>query len=99
MAVLWNCRKRGEPETNLRLLDVCSKYVSVSMKVLDNAIYFPESCPQASRALLPPTPDVVCVLLCPEEVGIMLHSGSESEHRTSPQPTFLVSTVICSEEN
>ena len=46
------------------------------MKVLDNAIYFPESCSQATRTLLPPTPDAVCVLLCPEEVDIMLHSGS-----------------------
>lgn len=101
MAVLWDCRKRGEPEIHTRILDdVYGKYVSVSVKVLDNAMYFPESCSQATRALLPPSaPDAVCVLPCPEEIDIMYILDPESKQRASSQPTFLASIVICSEEN
>jgi hypothetical protein len=39
IAVLWDHGKKGGPEIHLRLFDdVCGKYVSVSMKVLDSVI-------------------------------------------------------------
>lgn len=91
MAVLWDCRKRGEPEIHLGLLDdECGKYISVSMNVLDNAIYFPESCLQATRAPLPPTPDAVCVLcaMCYAQRKLTSYTFWIQKVSTEPVPSL-----------